>query len=129
MNDRQVRGYAIISKGDRIEKVREGWLVPSQSANKKYLVENKSYCWVCECLDHQNRGIDCKHIHAVKFYLGFREKVIEYEQTPTATTKQVYPITCPYCHSDKFVKCGKRKKQGYSEAKIPLPRMQEVLCR
>lgn len=121
MNDRQVRGYAIISKGDRIEKVREGWLVPSQSADKKYLVENRNYCWVCECPDNQSRGIDCKHIHAVKFYLGVKEKVIEQEENPELIRKQKYAVFCPYCHSDNFVKCGKRKNKT-----IP---KQKYLCR
>jgi len=121
MNERQIRGYAIISKGDRIEKVNEGWLVPSQSAEKKYLVESNDYCWICECLDHQNRGIECKHIHAVKLYLGIKEKIIEQEENPELVTKINQILICPYCHSNKFVKCGKRKNKGIVK--------QKYLCR
>ena len=72
---RQIRAYAIISKGDT-PTVLEGnkYLVPSKSSDKGYTI-NASGLWSCECKDYQNRKQDCKHILAVRIWLELREKM------------------------------------------------------
>lgn len=72
---REVRGYAIISKGDTPKQIgKNKFSIPSQSGNGSYTItmEEKP---ICTCPDFQNRGVDCKHIHAVRFYLDFNNKV------------------------------------------------------
>ncbi len=73
---RQLRGYAIISKGDTPQLVNEEtFLVPSQTdTNKKYKVILRR-TWMCECPDYQNRKTKCKHIYAVEFLLKMRDKL------------------------------------------------------
>jgi len=72
---RIVRGYAIISKGDTPKEVaKETYVVPSQSGNSEYTI-TKNGKWKCSCPDFENRKMDCKHIHAVKFFLSVQQKI------------------------------------------------------
>ena len=72
---RLVRGYAIISKGDVPKKVDEKtFTIPSQNGNGEYTI-TKGNKWKCTCPDYKERKRDCKHIHAVKFYLDFNKRV------------------------------------------------------
>lgn len=106
MDNRQIRGLAILSKGDTPILVRENeWLVPSQSTEKKYKVQNAEL-WTCECLDFQTRKQPCKHIHAIQFYLKLRNKA---EVSDFDIEQEVNKADCPFCHSEKIVKNGARK--------------------
>jgi transposase len=49
----------------------DGWRVPSQSGNGSYKVDPDA--GFCSCPDHETRGIECKHILAVRITLR-REK-------------------------------------------------------
>lgn len=116
---RKIRGYAIISKGDMPEKLQRGmWAIPSQSGKGKYIVtRHRSERWACDCPDFQKRGIACKHIYSVRFWLQLKEKV-EKEELPAPEPTFKIDV-CPYCQSDKLIKRGKRKnmnvaKQRYS---------------
>ena len=72
---RVVRGYAIISKGDVPQKIDENtFMIPSQNDNGEYTITNNKG-WKCNCPDFEKRHKNCKHIHAVKFYLDFNKKV------------------------------------------------------
>lgn len=103
---RIVRGYAIISKGDTPKEIaKETYTIPSQSGNGEYTI-TKNSGWKCNCPDFENRHKDCKHIHAIKFFLELKRKV-EYDSL------EVEEITekpkCIYCNSSDVVKFGKRK--------------------
>lgn len=114
---RKIRGYAIISKGDTPEKVGRGvYCVPSQSnKGKGYIVFSHTYDrWECECPDWQKNGIDCKHIHAIKFWLSLRERIQEKQEIEIPEPKE--ELLCVHCKSDRIVKSGKvrsNKKQRF----------------
>ena len=66
VDPRQQRGLRIADRM-RIEQRRNGqWMVPSESADKKYTVDMANGGW-CSCPDHDERGVKCKHIWAVEF--------------------------------------------------------------
>src|SRR3989344_2544271 len=121
---RKIRGYAIISKGDTPEKIGRGvWKIASQSGNGFYTIESKhsektiwKQLYTCSCPDWERNLQDCKHIHAIRFWLDIKEKI----QNDEPMEKPDYKINvCPHCQSDKLIKRGKRKnsqiqKQRYS---------------
>src|SRR3989338_439411 len=101
---RVVRGYAIISKGDTPKQIDQTTFeVPSQSGNGTYLISRKGK-FSCSCPDFVGRQMDCKHIHAVKFFLGFREKV---RRDNLPFTEKTIP-NCPYCKATDVIRRGKR---------------------
>jgi len=105
---RVVRGYAIISKGDTPKKIaKETFEVPSQNGNGKYTI-TKNGRWECNCPDFQNRFKDCKHIHAVKFFLDLQKKV---KQDKLKFIEEEKP-KCYYCGNSDVVKTGKRKNKN-----------------
>jgi len=103
---REVRGYAIISKGDTPQKVgKDTFTIPSQQGNGEYTINMKPTL-SCTCPDFVGRGKDCKHIHAVRFYLDFNNKV-KTENKGLVAEKQ----SCPYCKSSDTIGAGKRKTE------------------
>src|ERR1051325_7325733 len=79
MSERQQKALAIAAKS-KIAKKGDTWLVPSQSGNGHYKVNNTDPDWpTCTCMDFELRHARCKHIYAV-------EIVIEREQSVTETT-------------------------------------------
>lgn len=52
------------------------------------------------------RGVECKHIHAVKFWLALKDQIIsEVEET-------IPEIACPLCGSEDVKKNGTRKTKA-----------------
>ena len=111
MIERQIRGLAILAKGDNPISVKENeWLVPSQSSAKRYKVQHASL-WSCECPDFQNRQIECKHIHAIKFLEKVKSKA---DLSDFDIEKEFNEKTnCPYCKSTNI------KKEGYRMTSSP----------
>lgn len=104
---REVRGYAIISKGDTPQRTGEDtFTVPSQNGNGTYTVIMKGKA-TCTCPDYQSRMMDCKHIHAVRFYLDFNNKVKTQNKGVVAERQG-----CPYCKSNNTVGSGKRQTRS-----------------
>ena len=102
---RVVRGYAIISKGDTPKQIgKETYTIPSQSEEKEYTI-TKNGKWECNCPDFQSRFKDCKHIHAIKLFLGLQKKIKE-DKLEIEEPKE--KPTCYYCGSYNVVKMGKR---------------------
>jgi len=104
---REVRGYAIISKGDTPNKIsKDTFTIPSQRGEGNYTITigNKT---TCTCPDFENRKKDCKHIHAVRFYLDFNNKV-KTQNKGIVSEK----LVCPYCRSTHTVGCGKRQTKS-----------------
>ncbi len=104
---RVVRGYVIISKGDVPQKVDDNtFTIPSQNDNGEYTV-TKGNKWKCSCPDFEGRKKDCKHIHAVKFYIDFNKRV-KTENKGNVSNKP----SCPYCNSEETIGWGKRTDKG-----------------
>ena len=74
--------------------------MPSQSGNGEYKVtiNGKSKC---ACPDFVERQKDCKHIHAVKLFLGLKEKVVK------DLMNKEKPC-CPYCKGLNIIRFGRR---------------------
>jgi len=107
MTVREIRGRTIISKGIRPELLAEDtYVVPSQTTNQKYLVKKTPNYWTCLCPDYKFRREECKHIHAVKFWLMLREKM---NAQPSQIIKQIEQDKCVYCGSIEIIRHGKRK--------------------
>jgi len=62
---RKIKGEEIARKC-RIKHTREGWMVPSQSRHRSYVVILKDNEPTCTCPDFENRHEKCKHIFAVE---------------------------------------------------------------
>ncbi len=81
---RKIKGEEIARKC-RIKHTREGWMVPSQSRHRSYVVLFKDNEPTCTCPDFENRHLKCKHIFAVETVI---RKEID-EEGNTSITKTV----------------------------------------
>jgi transposase len=93
MDLREQRGMELAAT--RVIKRKKGvWLVPSQSGNDKYQVNVQMA--TCTCLDHETRGVTCKHIYAAMFVMK-RERnadgstTVTESLTVTETKRTTYP--------------------------------------
>jgi transposase len=78
MSERQQKALVIAAKS-KLTKKGDTWLVPSQSGDETYKVNNTDPDWpTCTCIDFELRHARCKHIYAV-------EIVIEREKSTTTT--------------------------------------------
>lgn len=120
MEDRQIRGVAIIAKGDMPTTLGdEKWRVPSQNGGGNYTVTIEhdhriGYpLWHCTCPDHQYRKVDCKHIHAIQFWLQLQQ-----QSNPTVPQTIVTPEPVVECRT-QCVYCGSLdvRKDGYRKTK------------
>jgi transposase len=75
-----------ISKTKEIIKGKGGWLVQSQSANKRYFVDEN---FVCNCPDSEFHRATCKHAYAVRYYLAVEK------DTPNGTKTEKIRLTYP----------------------------------
>lgn len=67
MDAREIRGKEIAkTKKIRYDEERHIWLVPSQSSDKVYYVDEK---FTCNCPDAEYHKATCKHSYAVRYYL------------------------------------------------------------
>src|SRR5689334_4932716 len=99
METREQRGLAIAAMA-RIERMSQTkWLVPSQSAaGTIYEVDADPEHPSCNCPDHTDRQIKCKHMFAVEF-VQTRERKPDgtelltrtFKVTERVTYKQVWP--------------------------------------
>lgn len=120
MDDRRIRGYSIIAKGDMPVLVsKEEFLVPSQSSNKKYKVILQN-TWICEYPDFLKRKQRCKHIYAVEFLLKLRDKLND-EPSLDIAEELTTVSKCEFCNSEKIVKNGSIKNK--------IENKQRYLCR
>jgi len=111
MEARQIRGYSILAKGVEPKEVGiNTYRIPSQSQRGNYMVEHKGRYqrWTCSCPDFQYRGLKCKHIYAVEFWLNLKEDIVQ-EVVNNVIPRAEAKLSCPFCKSEKVVKKGKRK--------------------
>lgn len=95
---------------------KKTYLVPSMTEdNRKYIVRDEGFRWVCNCPDSRYRMKECKHVELLRAWLNkpkvFEKKVVE----------EKHEITCPFCQSSSFRKDGSRK--------VYTGRKQRYLCK
>lgn len=122
MNEKQksraIRGYSILAKGVEPKIIdTETFLVPSQSSDKKYRVMHKD-AWTCECSDYYYRGLECKHIQSVKFWIQLREKLDSDDKMEEKKDELIESEKCVYCSSVDVVKDGVRKNKSGDKQKF-----------
>lgn len=111
-NLRKMRAYAIIAKGDMPKVVNDGvWVVPSQSnPERTYTIHRQNGSYVCDCPDHMETGLRCKHIQSVQMWVKFRKSV---NNDILELKAEIGHPQCGKCGSLNVVKNAKRKtKQG-----------------
>lgn len=84
MTPREERGFIIAALCKLDRKDNGAWLVPSQSAEKKYVVNLAAQ--TCTCPDHQDTGVKRKHQFAVEF-------TIKREHAADGTVSETRSIT------------------------------------
>jgi transposase len=89
MDARQVKGLQIAQNG-KILKTPNGWVVPSQTGEGAYLVQNVNMKTACDCPDCETRRIKCKHQWAVEYFL---QKITDSKGNITVTkaVRMTYP--------------------------------------
>ncbi len=105
-NPRALRGHAIASKPNQIQRLDEKFYkVASQSRKITYdVVKTKAFAigWICNCPDFTHRQVKCKHIWAVEFSVKLREVV---------QARVIEPVSvevCLYCRSPEILRDGLR---------------------
>jgi putative transposase len=105
---REQKGRGISEKGTEVKRIDEhAYEVISQSGNGTYSILSTEYGWSCSCPDSQYRGVDCKHILAVKFSAAIR-KVVKVTTIHQVTSS----CACIYCGSDSIAKDGIRHNKA-----------------
>jgi transposase-like protein len=105
---REERGKAITEKKGQIWRYSNGmYRVMSQSGNGSYQVKKTDLGWKCTCPDHQIRGVECKHIIAVKLSFALREEV-----RANVTLDPVVITNCPACGTANIQKFGIRHNKN-----------------
>ncbi len=80
--------------------------VKSQSSDNYYTVLMTKYGWECNCLDHTERKVKCKHAIAVELSQAIREEVRK-----NVVIEPVNIDSCIFCHSQDIVKDGIRENK------------------
>ena len=102
---RIMRGLTILAQPSQVKKIdARTYRVKSQSKRGSYLVVRDGSEWRCECPDNRFRGVECKHIHAVKMNLSLMDSKEIYETYELIQARS----RCPSCGSYEVVKCGFR---------------------
>ena len=105
---REERGKAIAEKEGQILRVEENvYLVRSQSNGGNYTVTATKIGWKCTCPDHTTRGVECKHIIAVKISSAMRNQV-----KAKLVLEPVTITNCPSCGSESIKKAGIRHNKS-----------------
>ncbi len=113
-NPREIRGVQIAAKGNEIKRLNSStYKVRSQSTPDKWylVVKNDLNEWTCECPDHIQRQVTCKHIYSTRYSLDLRQKVTE-RNLNLGSENAVNDQICPKCSSTEIVKDGVRKTKN-----------------
>jgi len=108
-NPRELRGLAILSKGNAITPVSKNvWNVKSQTGIGEYRVEKHGKVWTCTCPDYEKNQTSCKHAHSVRFSLKLKARVEDDAEKETPPEAGFKPETCPECGESNVIKRGAR---------------------
>lgn len=111
-NGRKVRGLAIVAQMDTINRIdNKTYSVKSQSGNGWYRVTKENGGWKCECLDHANRSVVCKHIFAINYSTILRDSALSQNISQPIETPDPRSLACKKCGSPEILKRGIRKNQ------------------
>jgi len=120
INARKARGMILLEEGFEPKEVNpHTWVVPSQSGCGTYTVTRllTSRHWKCTCPDYLKRGVDCKHICAVKIWKNLKTKFEQlnlHVKQSIGIPKKIPEISCKFCNSLNVNKYGKKNgKQNY----------------
>src|SRR5215208_6750863 len=94
MSEREQKALVIAAKS-KLTKKGNTWLVPSQSGDDKYKVNNTNPDWpTCTCMDFELRRARCKHIYAVEYTIEreTKTKTTSKGQVTTTTTTETVKI-------------------------------------
>jgi putative transposase len=104
LNAREERGRSIAQLQGQIKRNdATSYEVKSQSGKGVYSIVATEYGWACACPDNQYRGLDCKHIFAVRLSLALRKRVAE-----AVVIQPINVSACPKCASESIKKHGIR---------------------
>ncbi len=109
MNYREQSGKQIAERPDHIKRIDDNWYqVKSQSLSYDswYDVVSTETGFVCDCPDHQQRKVKCKHIYAVEFSKTIRDEISKH-----VTISPISTQNCPSCNSENIIKKGIRKNR------------------
>jgi transposase len=88
MDMRQIRGKELaLTKVIKYDEGRHGWIVPSQTSDKAYFVNEE---FICNCPDSTSRNITCKHAYAARYYMETEKSVQPVIEMTKTTYKQVW---------------------------------------
>ena len=108
LQTREERANLILKDEKAVRRIdSQRYFVKSQSGNGEYEVISSEFGFGCSCPDHLYRGMECKHVLAVKFSLELRKKV-----ESQITIKPIAIGNCPRCKSEKIVRHGVRKNNS-----------------
>lgn len=102
MDAREQRGIEIANVCRIDRKGDNAWIVPSMNGNGRYTVSHEGLYLHCNCPDHEQRAVKCKHMWAVE-YAAQRETTTNADGTTTvtdtvtikATKRTTYPQNWP----------------------------------
>ena len=105
METREVKALAIAATTN-LRPGADGWTVPSQNGNGSYRVIPDE--GTCTCLDHETRGVTCKHVLAVQYTLrrerGRGGAYVTTEEVKVSYTQEWSAYNAAQCgEKDQFV--------------------------
>jgi len=118
INARKARGMILLEEGFEPKEINlNTWIVPSQNGCGTYQVHVFQRHWKCSCPDFMKRGVDCKHICAVKIWKNLSDKFeqLNLHIKQNIGVKEKIPVaSCKFCNSLEIIKYGKKSgKQVY----------------
>jgi transposase-like protein len=120
VNARKARGMILLEEGFEPEQINpHTWIVPSQTGCGTYTVARllTSRHWKCSCPDYLKRGVECKHICAVKIWSRLSNKFEQlnlHVKQSIGINKRIPETCCKFCNSLNVIKNGKKNnKQNY----------------
>jgi len=120
INKRKARGMILLEEGFEPKIIgSHTWIVPSQNGCGTYKVGKlrTSNHYNCSCPDYLKRGIDCKHICAVKIWSRLSNKFEQlnlHVRQSIGVKDRIPEISCKFCNSLNVTKYGKKNgKQNY----------------
>jgi transposase len=96
MSEREQKALVIAAKS-KLTKKGDVWLVPSQSGDDRYKVNNADPDWpTCTCMDFELRRARCKHIYAVEYTIERETKTKTTAKGDTTTTTVTETVKIRY---------------------------------
>jgi transposase-like protein len=123
---RILRGQSMVERGFEPTQIDDvTYQVASQSGTGLYTVLDKYNAWACDCPDFTYRHIECKHIHAIRFWQTLKEQLVaEQWQEAERIEAEIEAnggydhLSCFYCGSERIMKHGTRKTKTGSKTRM-----------